>query len=401
MNKTVGLRFHGRDLRFQLSHGLFSSYDIDAGSRLLLKSLAARVDFASLRSALDIGCGVGVIGACICSRAPEANIVMQDRDALAAAFAEDNCRINGMAKVSVGCSLAFRGLNSGMFDLVTSNLPAKAGLPVLGSLLRHAAASLAPGGVAAVVIIAPLAAFARQSLSEMGCEIDHVEETTAYAVIHYRTGSAGAETAAELEDLQPYIRSLSRFSPPGFDYSLRTAHSLPDFDTVGYAAGLAFGVAREAAIAGRLLAWNPGQGHLPVGLASRPAPKITSVAIASRDALQCEIAALNLSSIGMVPEAVRTVCSEGDLGRAFPAGTYDAVIASPQPIPRVPWQAELADVSAGLLKPGGALLVVATSTEVHRFLDQRHGLRLQLSRKHAGCRAVLLRKPSAIPPSPV
>jgi hypothetical protein len=35
--KVVPLRFRGADLNFELSHALFSSFDIDAGSRLLLK----------------------------------------------------------------------------------------------------------------------------------------------------------------------------------------------------------------------------------------------------------------------------------------------------------------------------------------------------------------------------
>ena len=393
VNKTVGLRYFGRDLSFRLSHALFSSFDIDAGTRLLLKSIAARIDFGSLRSALDVGCGVGVIGACVCSRAPKARISMQDRDALAAAFALENCRANGMEQVSASCSLAFRGLGGDEFDLVASNLPAKAGLPVLRSVLRHAAGSLSAGGEAAVVIVAPLAAFARESLAGIGCEVVHEEAATGYTVFHFRAGSAVRETADQREDLLPYIRSASRFDPAGFSYSLQTAHSLPDFDTLGYMVELAFTVAREAGIAGRVLTWNPGQGHLPVGLVSRPGSRISSVAIASRDALQCEMAALNLSSVGMKPQTVRPLCSEAELSSAFPEGGFDAVIAAPQPVPRVPWQAALAGVLTGLLKPGGSLLVVGTSTDMHRFLDQQRGLRLQMSRKYMGFRAALLRKP--------
>ena len=92
VNKTVSLRFNGRDLAFHLSHALFSSYDIDDGTRLLLKTLAQKTDLGSLRSALDIGCGVGVIGAAVAAQAPSAEVVMQDRDALAAAFARENCQ---------------------------------------------------------------------------------------------------------------------------------------------------------------------------------------------------------------------------------------------------------------------------------------------------------------------
>ncbi len=139
INKSVPFRFDGADLSFCLSHGLFSSFDIDDGTKLLLKSIARSVDLASLRDVLDVGCGVGVIGACVAARAPSARVTMQDRDALAAAVARENCRLNGLQGASAECRLAFHGLGGGTVDLVTSNLPAKAGAPVLAAMLRHAA----------------------------------------------------------------------------------------------------------------------------------------------------------------------------------------------------------------------------------------------------------------------
>lgn len=393
VNKTVVFRFNGRELSFRLSHALFSSFDIDAGSRLLLKSLAQVTDLGAVRSALDIGCGVGVIGACIASQAPDAKVVMQDRDALAAAFARENCRENGLGGASAVCGLAFWGLEGQEFDLVTSNLPAKAGEPVLRSFLRHAAGCLAPRGIAAVVIVAPLASSAREAVVHLGCEVVHLEQAKGYTVIHFRAGSARRETDAQREDLSPYIRAASRFTPDGFSYSLQTAYSLPDFDALGHALELSFEVLKDAAAAGHVLVWNPGQGHLPAGLLARPAQEISSLAIASRDFLQCAIAALNVASPGMPPLRIRALCSEADLGAAFPEGSFDLLIAAPHPIPRVPWQGELARSAAALLAPGGELLVVGTSTEMHRFMDQNHGLRPRISRKHAGFRAAILRKP--------
>jgi len=392
VNKTVPFRFNGRELSFRLSHALFSSFDIDAGSRLLLKSLAQVTDLRSVRSALDIGCGVGVIGACVASQVPDAKVVMQDRDALAVAFATENCQENGLGRVSAVCSLAFRGLGSQEFDLVTSNLPAKAGKPVLRSFLRHAAGCLTPRGVAAVVIVAPLASFARETVADFRGEVVHLEETNRYAVIHYRAGSAGKETAAQREDLSPYIRAASRFTPHGFSYSLQTAHSLPDFDFLGHAGELSFEVAKDAAVVGRVLVWNPGQGHLPAGLLARQGREISSLAIASRDCLQCAMAELNLSSMGRPPESIHSLCSEADLEKAFPEGSFDLMIAAPQAIPRVPWQPGLARAAHALLAPGGELLVVGTSTEIHRFMNQDHGLRTRISKKHAGFRAAILRR---------
>jgi protein-L-isoaspartate O-methyltransferase len=398
VNRTAALRFKGRDLGFRLSHALFSSFDIDEGTRLLLKSLAQQVPLSGLESVLDIGCGVGVIGACVATQAEKARIVMQDRDALAVAFTRGNCRANGLENVSADCCLAFRGLGALVFDLVTSNLPAKAGAPVLESFLRNAAGSLSPRGIAAIVIVAPLAAFVRDTLRGLGCQIVHSEETRSYLVVHFRAGSAAtqplqAEQAQKREDLAPYIRTGARFASSGFSYSLRTAHSLPDFDVLGHSVELAFTVMAQSTLSGRVLAWNPGQGHLAVGLAARSGRKIQSLALASRDALQCAITELNLASGGVPSVSSHALCSEAELPNAFPSGSFDQIIAAPMIVPRVPWQADLAKAAGALLKTGGNLVVVSTSTEMHRFLDQHHGLRLRTSRKHLGHRAAVLSKP--------
>jgi predicted RNA methylase len=393
VNKTVSLRFHGRALAFQLSHALFSSYDIDAGSRLLLKSLSMETELGTVHSALDIGCGVGVIGACVASRAQEAEVLMQDRDALAAAFSRENCRENGLDRVEVSCGLAFQHLGGRSFDLVTSNLPAKAGKPVLQSFLRHAAGCLSANGLAAVVIVAPLAQFTRETITGFGGEISHVEESAGYTVFHYRAGAAAEESDVQREDLSPYRRVSASFSAGGFSYSLQTAHSLPDFDTLGYRVQLAFGMLEGMRVSGSVLFWNPGQGHLPAGLASRPGHGMTAVHLASRDSLQCAIAALNLGSTARPPQSSRAVCSESDLEAAYPGGSFDLLVAEPMTVPRVPWHAELSRASAALLRRGGDLLLIGTSTEIHRFLEQKHGLRLVAGRKHMGFRAVLMKKP--------
>jgi 16S rRNA G1207 methylase RsmC len=392
VNKTVPFRFKGRDLTFRLSHALFSSFDIDAGSRLLLKSLAQRIDLRSVGSALDVGCGVGVIGACIASQAPEADVLMQDRDALASVFARENCRENGLDRVAVTCGLAFHGLAGRAFDLVASNLPAKAGKAVLHSFLRHAAGCLSSHGVAAIVIVANLASFVNETLSELGCAVVHTEATREHVVVHFGAGTAGPETDPLRADLSPYFRAASEFAPPGYSYTLQTVYSLPDFDTLGYQVALLLDVARDAPSAGRVLVWNPGQGHLPMGLLSRPKHGIRSMTIASRDSLQCAVTALNLSSRGAAPASTLTLCEESELKEAVPEGPFDLMIASPQPVPRVPWQEALAGAARALLRPGGELLVVCSSTEIHRFLEHARGLQTRISRKHVGFRAVILRK---------
>ncbi len=409
VNKTVPFRFLGRDLRFQLSHGLFSSFDVDDGTRLLLKTVAQRVDLGALGSVLDVGCGVGVLGACIGCHAAGARLVLQDRDALAVAIARANCDANGLRGAEVDCRLAFHGLAESRFDLVLSNIPAKAGAPVLRAFFRHAAGCLSARGTAAVVIVAPLASMARQTIQELGCTLAFSEDSPAYSVFHFSAGSAPTETAAEREDLSPYLRTTARFTHGAREYLLETAHSLPDFDTLGREVDLAMDLLAGDDISGAagtgggpapaprsVLLWNPGQGHLALSVVSILGPA-TSVTIASRDSLECAITGRNLARAGAPPRGTWLVSSEAELARAAPPSSVDLMVAVPHPVPRVPWQDDLVRSALHLLRPGGLLLVVSTSTEMHRFLAEARGLSVVTGRKRAGFRAALLRSRAGVP----
>jgi precorrin-6B methylase 2 len=393
VNKTVPFRFRGRDLRFMLSHALFSSFDVDDGTRLLLKAIAQRVDPSAVGSALDIGCGVGVIGACVAAAAPGASVLMQDRDCLAAAVARENCRMNGIAGVTAEAGLAFHGLRGRAFDLVTSNLPAKAGKPVLDAFLRHAAGCLTPRGVAAVVIVEPLAGFAASVLERLGCPVSHREDTRQYSVFLYAAGPLQPETDAQREDIAPYIRDKREFVGRGAAWMAETAHAIPDFDTLGHGPEVCMELLATEAVPGDVLFWNPGQGHLPLFMAAGRGDGVRSVSLASRDCLELAITARNLAAIGRPPSAAVAAPTEADLEDAFPAGSFDLLVMNPHPVPRVPWQDQSLRAAAALLRPGGALLAASTSTEMHRLLDHRTGFRLAAQARHAGCRAAILRLP--------
>ena len=391
VNKIIKFRFCGKDLSFSLSHALFSSFDIDEGTRLLLKGIAQQIDLESTGSCLDIGCGVGVIGICIRGRLPRASVVMQDRDALAAAFAEENSRENGAEGIEVRCGLAFHGMEGRLFDLVTSNLPAKAGQPVLEAFFRHIASFLTPQGVAAIVVVAPLVPFTLSTLKAFGCQIIHLEATKGHTALHFRPGQIPSAGNMPPSELTPYIRGKQAFSAPEASYEIETAWSLPDFDTLGYSLSLSFDVLRTQSVRGELLLWNPGQGHAAAYLLRRHARAISGISLASRDSLELEITRRNLRTFGREPRVAHSVPSEIGLVDILPRASIDFLFAAPHPIPRVPWQPEMAEAAAVLVKPGGMLFVVSTSTEAHRFLADLRGWRLVESRKQNGHRALLLK----------
>jgi SAM-dependent methyltransferase len=391
VNKIIKFRFCGKDLDFSLSHALFSSFDIDEGTRLLLKGIAQHIDLESTGSCLDIGCGVGVIGISVHGRLPRASFVMQDRDALAAAFAEENSRANEAEGIEVQCGLAFHGMEGRSFDLVTSNLPAKAGQPVLEAFFRSIAAFLTPRGVAAIVVVAPLVPFVLSTLKAFGYQVVHSETTKRHTALHFRCGARSSAGNVSPSDLTPYIRGKQVFSVPDVSYEIETAWSLPDFDTLGYSLSLSFDVLRIQPVKGELLVWNPGQGHVAAYLLRRHGRAISGVSLASRDSLELEITRRNLRTFGREPRVARSVPSEIGLLDILPRASIDFLCAAPHPIPRVPWQPEMAEAAEGLVKPGGMLFIVSTSTEAHRFLADLHGWRLIESRKQFGRRALLLK----------
>ncbi|HOO87354.1 MAG TPA: methyltransferase, partial [Synergistales bacterium] len=99
---------------------------------------------------LDVGCGTGVLSLAMYSQYPDADILAVDRDALALAFTEMNCRENGF-QITTASSLGCAGVFDRTFDLVMSNIPAKAGLPVIATMLTDFSRLAGPKGTAAVV----------------------------------------------------------------------------------------------------------------------------------------------------------------------------------------------------------------------------------------------------------
>jgi 16S rRNA (guanine1207-N2)-methyltransferase len=322
--KTVTLDHGGRRLELQVAQDLFSSHEVDVGTRLLLRTLAGP-EHAGRRLVLDLGCGYGPLGLALRAAAADRVAHLVDRDALAVEYARENAARNRLDGVEVYGSLGYADVRAAGFDLIVSNIPAKAGPPVIERLLLGGAGLLAPGGLVAVVVITPLrAAVAAVLEGAPAVEVVFRRVTAGYAVFHYRfTGWPTAADGPGAPDAAPgapggpdgapadpqaglgvYERQRLTVDHGGVSVRLRTAWGLPEFDSLGFATRLvADAVLRPGGRPpGTVLVLHPGPGHLPCLLwaGRRPA----ELRLVDRDLLALRVSRANLAANGCPPERV-------------------------------------------------------------------------------------------------
>jgi SAM-dependent methyltransferase len=272
---------------------LFSSADIDRGSRALLKVFSCLIDEDLAlgrplpRRVLDAGCGAGIIGICaaraLAEAAGEAPLVCaQDRDDLARIFTQGNGARNrvspGLFRVRTEALLDAEAGES--WDLILSNVPAKAGKPVLEDFTGRSAALLDPGGRAIIVVVNTLANFFRAGIAASGASLIREEAGPEHRVFVYgpgdreETAPAGQGGEAFPPGDRPwpsvYLRNSLRCEMEGIAYGINTVHGAAEFDRPGGAAETAAKLLRRLGADNLPLAPFPvlihegGQGHFPL-----------------------------------------------------------------------------------------------------------------------------------------
>jgi 16S rRNA G1207 methylase RsmC len=391
---------------------------VDRGTHALLESLSQITRLEDMRSAVDVGCGTGVLGISLKRAYPHLAVRCVDRDALAVQVAAENARINALEGIEFRGGLGLEGAEGpvvsrgpvvvdaagltgsesptgtdeegGGWDLILSNLPAKAGDPVLCHFIRSFASKLKDEGTAAVVIIKPLRKLIGDAIKTEGGEISHFQETGDHAIFHYGKAQTGAQKAHS-DPLTAYIRNKSSFHARGTSFSLSTVYSLPDFDTLGYAAKLALEMLPECSRVEGTIFWKPGQGHLPVYMALTGG--LQKYCLASRDLLALEISKKNLVDAGVADETVETFhdCFYPDPGAC---DAVDLQICFPEYGSEVQWYEPFWQRANELAKPGGRLLIVARSSHVYRIMRSCRFFTVIRNRRRHGYRGVLLEKGS-------
>lgn len=121
--KRISYISKGEPFEFDVAHTIFSSFDIDKGTDLLLRTM----EISSPRTILDMGCGCGVIGIILARFFPDAHVTMIDRDLLAVRYASHNCLVNNVPNTRVLGSVGVEHIQGKCYDVIVSNIPAKIG----------------------------------------------------------------------------------------------------------------------------------------------------------------------------------------------------------------------------------------------------------------------------------
>ena len=134
--------------------GVFAGASLDIGTRFLLKHLAdAKPDAAT---AIDLGCGTGIIAATLALTRPELRVHATDQSAAAVASARETMELNGLAdRVTVVRDDALGSLPDASAELIVLNPPFHSGTTVTADagirLIADAARVLVRGGELRVV----------------------------------------------------------------------------------------------------------------------------------------------------------------------------------------------------------------------------------------------------------
>ena len=169
----------GHDLTFRSRWGMFSPRAIDAGTRLLIEQLELEED----DDCLDLGCGYGAIGLTMARLAPRGRTVLVDRDFVAVDCARRNAEHNSVRNCEVLLSDGTSDVPAGRrFDVVASNLPAKAGNEAYYILFDDARQRLRGGGRLYVVTLSGVRRFIERAFGELFGNYEKVKQGRTHTV---------------------------------------------------------------------------------------------------------------------------------------------------------------------------------------------------------------------------
>ena len=389
--KHVTLNWQEQHISLAVAQELFSSHGVDAGSRLLLRSLSPD-DWPATGVVADFGCGYGVLGLAWLTAKPEWRGHLIDRDALAVAFAAENAAALNLENVVCRIGLGVERLPAAGVDLLLWNVPGKAGEPVLQVLTLDCLGALREGGTLALVVVNPLASLLRDAIgANPAATIVHDQEHAEHTVIHVQR-LAPAEPPSDPFVAGVFDREEAGFGVDDFDYDIVPVVGVPEYDTYSHATEVTFDIMRTVTGSpGRVFGFRPGQGHVPLVAIHLWQPRV--MVLADRDLLAIRASTRALRRVLVSPPLVEEapVADLADAGQA----DLDLVIIQLEDQVRNDLHLARLDDLETMLVPGGQVIVGGSSSVVSRFLsfaDKRTSWKLRDRTRRSGASAARLER---------
>jgi len=367
-HKTIDYRAYGHSLRFMSSQELFSSHDVDVGTRFLLRSIV-EAGLDKSQRILDLGCGYGPLGLSLKKLNLGSDIHLVDRDALAVLYSHHNAENNDLEGLHIYGSLGYDDVSATGFNLIVANIPGKAGVPVIAYLLRDAVYYLAPDGVVAIVVVSPLEDTVDAILRDTpGVDIITRSRRTNHTVFHYSFSDEVDTIKPDTDGIERgvYHRENITIRQGSLEYTMQTAYGLPEFDSLDYRSEMliqALGTriptsVRHAAVL------NPGQGHTAVALWKITQPQ--NIHLVDRDLLALRYSRRNLLQNNCSSEQISLIhCVGADFECEEEFDLFLGILREEEgreAIFQTVWQA------AGKLSSQGMIIVAASSTAITRIV---------------------------------
>jgi len=339
---------------------------------------------------LDIGCGAGVLGIALKKINENITLYALDRDSIAVDFTRYNLKINNLNNNHVEGGLAFPETGSILFDLIVSNLPAKAGLPVLKYIITNAPKYLKHRGNCAFVIVKPLKDFFYEVLNGINADIiftNHGKEHSVFIYTISKTEKENPSICSGTPGIIPYIRENRKVKRGTAVFTLKTVYGLSGFDTIDYTASLTMTILdslNRENISGNILVNNPGQGYLPVYMYKTGSPAV--FILTGRDLLSLETSGLNLIDNGFNKDNI-IISHTHELYNL--KKTYNLVVIQPYESSPVICEDFFIDNLMKIIDSKTLIIVSARSYLVSRFLRKIKKLSILKNRKSRGNRAIV------------
>ncbi len=183
---SYNINIKENDFTFKTTWGLFSPKELDEGAKLIIENIRELKD----EDILDIGCGYGPIGIILAKIYPEINVDMVDKDMVAIEYAIKNSKLNGVKNIKSFLSNTFSNIPADKrYDIIVSNLPAKAGKEFLTLLFEDAKRYLKTGGIMYLSTINGIRKYVQRLLEEEYGNYEKIEQGRGHTVglVNYLT----------------------------------------------------------------------------------------------------------------------------------------------------------------------------------------------------------------------